>query len=213
MVFGGKNIQHLIFDFGGVIINIDYALTQKAFMDLGLENFDDLYSKSKQDGLFDILETGHLSPAGFREKIRQLSGRDLSDSSIDNAWNAMLLDIPFERVALLEKLKRQHSIYLLSNTNEIHIEEFLKQIDRQHGLEPFHALFHKIYFSSRVGMRKPNREIFELVLDENELDPAETLFIDDSIQHIEGARKIGLQTLHLDKGQTINGIFSDQIDL
>ncbi|MBL0340622.1 MAG: HAD-IA family hydrolase [Bacteroidetes bacterium] len=99
-------------------------------------------------------------------------------------------------------------MFLLSNTNRIHIAAFSKIIEKQYGFQKFEALFEKIYYSCNVGMRKPNAEIFDLVVRENNLNLSETLFIDDSPQHVEGARSYGLTALHLQNNSKVENLIS-----
>lgn len=192
------NYKNIIFDFGGVIININYQLTTKAFQKLGLENFDELFSKAKQSNLFDLYEKGSISSAEFRKRLNSFLNLKLSDTEIDAAWNAMLLDLPQDRLDLLKKLKQTHRTFLLSNTNEIHIHTIWKTLKTEKGIDGMGDFFENVYLSYEMGMRKPDAEIFEKVLKENNLDPSETLFIDDSPQHIEGAKKLGIQTYWLE---------------
>jgi glucose-1-phosphatase len=189
-----EKIKNIIFDLGGVIINIDYNLTAKAFEQMGISNFEQLFSQAKQSDLFDLYEKGKISSAEFREAIKKIIGSNYTDELIDKAWNALLLDIPPQRLQLLENVKSKYNTYLLSNTNDIHIETFNVYLKQTFDIPNLQAFFHKLYLSYKVGMRKPDAEIFELVLSENNLNPAETLFIDDSIQHIESAKKLGVQT-------------------
>lgn len=190
--------KNIIFDFGGVIINVDYHLTARAFQQLGLDNFDELYSKAKQSSLFDEYEKGLISSAGFRAELKRILRADISDAAIDKAWNAMLLDLPQQRLELLARLKLQYRTFLLSNTNEIHIETIMRTLQAKTGMKDLSAFFERIYFSYEVKMRKPDACIFELVLRENNLAPGETLFIDDSPQHTEAAEKLGIHTHRLD---------------
>ena len=194
--------KNIIFDFGGVILNIDYKLTEKAFAGLGLMDFHKIYSQAVQSELFDAFETGKISPTEFRAGIRKYIGTS-SDAQIDKAWNAMLLDLPEERVLLLDKLRKTHRLFLLSNTNEIHYTAFTAYMKKKFGRDIFKEVFEKAYVSHQVKMRKPDAEIFELVVAENKLKKEETVFIDDSIQHIEGAKKVGLNAVFLEKGKTI----------
>ena len=201
------SIKNIIFDFGGVILNIDYKLTEQAFAKLGLKDFDRIYSQATQKELFDVFEKGLSSPDDFRKGIRKFIHDDVSDSQIDHAWNSMLLDLPLERVHLLDQLKLKYRIFLLSNTNQIHCDTFSAYMQKQFMRDIFSDVFEKAYFSHKVNMRKPDTEIFEFVLNENNLRKEETLFIDDSIQHIEGANKLGLKTYYLKKGETILSVF------
>ncbi len=204
-----KDFHNIIFDLGGVILNIDYRLTIQAFGKLGFTNFEDRYSQAVQSGLFDLYERGEISSAQFRNEIRRAFKSRVTDEAIDLAWNAMLLDLPISRISLLERISESKRIALLSNTNEIHIEAFGKQLNELGVSERFGGLFERIHYSFEVGMRKPEARIFEHVLARHGFLAAETLFIDDSVQHIEGARAVGINTYHLrvDRGETIEGLF------
>mgnify|MGYP000859512940 FL=1 len=196
-------IKNIIFDLGGVILNIDYALSVKAFKQLGIEEFEEMYSKMKQNDLFDKLETGMITRNAFINEIQKHCPIAIHESDIVNAWNAMLLDFPLRRLQILQQLQLHFNTFLLSNTNEIHEAEFNKRLQQTCGYPTMAVFFDKIYLSHRVGMRKPSPEIFEKILNENNLKAAETLFIDDSFQHIEGAQKVGIQTIHLSEGMSI----------
>jgi len=201
-----KGIRHIIFDLGGVILNIDYKLSAEAFKKLGANDFDELYSQAKQSELFDRLETGRISLNDFRNEVRRIFEATWSDTEIDSAWNAMLLDLPPARIELLQELKKRYKIYLLSNTNQIHYDQYGRMLRERFGLNDLSEVFDKAYYSHEVGMRKPDAEVFEFVLNANAAEANETLFIDDSIQHIEGAKRIGLETYHL-REEDILGLF------
>lgn len=204
-----SEFQNIIFDFGGVILNLDYHLTTKAFRDLGISDFDERYSQLSQTDLFDQFERGEISPETFRKGLNSVLNEKIADEALDAAWNAMLLDLPSERLKILEKLHSEKRICLLSNTNEIHVERFESDLKKAHGLKNLTVFFDEVYYSCRVGMRKPEERIFEFVLKEQNFKASETLFIDDSPQHIEGAQKVGLNTYHLraDLGETILDLF------
>ena len=199
--------KNIIFDFGGVIIRIDYNRIPAAFEASGLSGFDRIYSKLHQSSLFDDFEKGIISTKQFREKLREISGVPLTDSQIDHAWNAILIDIPRENIDVLMRLKQSYRIFLLSNTNAIHEKAFLEILQRDYGKNVLEEVFEKIYYSHHLSMRKPEPAIFEKVLSENNLLAEETLFVDDSPQHIEGAKKANLQTLYVDKGKMIADLF------
>ncbi|MCW5899852.1 MAG: HAD family phosphatase [Flavobacteriales bacterium] len=190
-------IDTLILDLGGVLIDVDYAATSRAFTRYGAPDFERSYSKAKQTDLFDRFEKGFLSPAGFRDEVRELIGAGLDDDAIDLCWNAMLGTIPPERMALVEALRGRYRLLLLSNTNAIHVPAFEAIIRRDLGIRDFKGRFHGAYYSCELGMRKPDAEIFHHVITAHDADPGRTLFIDDSIQHVEGARKAGLNAEHL----------------
>lgn len=193
-----NDYEAIIFDLGGVIINLDYKKTENEFKKLFGTDFSEMYSKQSQTEIFNKLETGQISENEFIETMQRLSSKKVSKEKVIEAWNAMLLDIPKERISLLEKIGKEKRIFLLSNTNEIHKKAFDKIVFESYQLQGLEPLFEKAYFSHLVGMRKPNREIFDFVIQENHLTPQTTLFIDDSPQHIEGAQKAGLIAYHLE---------------
>lgn len=197
-----KGIRHIIFDLGGVLLNLDYSLTEKAFRDLGISNFDEMFSQLKQTPLFDDLEVGRIGRAEFVRSLRDAAGIEVSDEAILKAWNAMLKDFPLRRLQLLQQLRLHFDLFLLSNTNEVHEEAFNLILNQAHGMG-IAMLFDKVYLSHRIGMRKPDAIVFEHILNENELKPEHTLFIDDSPQHITTAKALGIQTIWLEKGMTI----------
>ncbi|HXC06551.1 MAG TPA: HAD family phosphatase, partial [Bacteroidia bacterium] len=195
-----------IFDLGGVLFDIEYNLTAHAFRKLGINDFDRIYSQARQDGIFDDFETGHSSPSEFRTRLRQWLKPDITDEAIDSAWNAMLLGMKPDKLELLQSLQGKYKLFLLSNTNEIHLPAVFRMMQQSFGFPDLGGFMNKQYFSCRLGMRKPNAEIFNLVLQEQQLDPYTTLFIDDSIQHIEGAARLGIQTHHLVMGESLQGM-------
>ena len=202
------DITSIIFDLGGVILDIDYKRTESAFQELGIPDFAKLYSQLRQDSLFDDLEMGLIDPQSFRERIRTFSRIPISDPQIDQAWNAILIGLPKENVDYLSSLKGKYRLFMLSNTNEIHEQAYRQLIQNHFGEYIFDSLFEKIYLSHRVHLRKPDVAIYNLVLRENDLDAAHTLFVDDSSQNIEGAKKAGLKTLWLQKGKKLQDLDS-----
>ena len=203
-----KDFDAIIFDLGGVILNIDYTLTIDAFTNLGIANFDTLYSQASQAGLFDDIETGKITEHEFVSYIQQYVTSNCSASQIIDAWNAMLLNWDIQKLELIRDLRTHFNIYLLSNTNQIHKEAFMSSLNHQTGLTTLDNHFDQVYLSHEIGMRKPNREIFEFVLRQHHLDASRTLFLDDSIQHIEGAKSLGIQTQLIDKSMDIIQFFS-----
>jgi len=201
--------KHIIFDLGGVIINIDYGKSIRELQKLCKDQCNIEFSQKEQSHLFDLYETGNSTSAEFRDHLRAAYHIEATDEEIDAAWNAMLLDIPQERIDLLLALGRKYRLFLLSNTNAIHLECFNQIVARSFTIPNLDSLFEKSYYSHLVGKRKPDAAIFEQILAENGLNREETLFIDDSIQHIVSADKIGIQTLHLQAPLTINQVFGD----
>ncbi len=191
-------IKNIIFDFGGVLLDVDYFATEKAFEQLGIPNFGPMFSQASQSTLFDQLEIGTITPEAFCEQFREKTSSKLTDEQITQAWNAMLGSMPQERVQLLIDLKEKYRIFAFSNTNAIHMKAFTKTLKEENGINDFPAMFEKAYFSHQLGMRKPHPEGFECIISENSLIPAETLFIDDTARHVEGAKKVGIQGHFLD---------------
>jgi len=205
-----KNIKTVIFDLGGVLFDIDYKYTQQAFQQLGsTTDFHALYSQQKQAGIFDEFEKGNISPAQFRAGLREWLPSTVTDKQIDSAWNALLIGFPPDKVELLNKLKQKYNLYLLSNTNEIHLPVVLNMIDKAHSPGQLGKLFIKEYYSCRINLRKPEKSIYERVIIENNLDPSTTVFIDDLIQNIEGAKVLGLQTLHCTAEVSLKEYFAE----
>lgn len=202
-----NNISSIIFDLGGVILNVDYNRIITAFKELNIFGFESIYSKANQGKMIDDFEKGKIKPGDFRNEVRQRLKVDLSDQQIDNAWNSMLLDLPHKRLDLLTRLKENYKLILLTNTNVIHYNAWHVIIKQQLDIDNLDAYFHKSYYSHLIGMRKPDKEIFELLMMENNLDPASTLFIDDSIQHIEGAKTIGIRVYHFKDYDEITELF------
>jgi len=190
-----KPIKNIIFDYGNVIFNIDFNRVAQAWKKLGITNADEFYGHRQQDDVFNALERGQISPAAFRDRIRELTHKpELTDEQIDDAWNQIFVGIPKGNHEVLLQVKNKYRTFLLSNINAIHYDYVHDYLKREYNMVDNSHLFEKTYYSHLVGKRKPDAEIFEQVLHENNLDPAETLFIDDSPQHLETAKKLGLQT-------------------
>ncbi len=206
------SIKNLIFDFGGVICNLDIHQTEKKFRTLGILHLKNEESHRERDSLFEKIEDGSLSSKDFRTALRKYFNHFVSDAELDEAWNALLLDIPEPRIRFLEKLKKHYRIFLLSNSNEIHYLKFLADFTRQYGYRDFNVLFEKAYFSFQIGMKKPNIAIFEYVLKDSGLNTAETLFIDDTLKHVQAAQKTGIHAYHLklDQGEQIMDLFKNE---
>jgi len=190
------NVKNIIFDFGGIFIDIDYQKTEQAFIDAGVINFPELYTQHHASTLFEDLETGKVSPQQFYDAFRETSNTSLSNEQIEHAWNAMLGDFLLEELKWLETIKDKYRIYLYSNTNLIHHIAFSKTFKELTG-KVFDDYFIQAYYSHTLGLRKPYKESFEKILEEQDLIASETVFIDDTIKNIEGAKLAGLQTIFL----------------
>lgn len=192
-----NNVNTLIFDLGGVVINLSYQKTFEAFSQLSGRSVEEIARLAQQLEEFKQYETGKLSDAAFRDFIRSRIGIKGSDVDIDAAWNAMLLDIPFSRLKTLLKLKESYQLFLLSNTNAIHLLAFNAIVNKVSGQPNLSHCFDKAYYSHEMGLRKPDVEIYEYVLKENALVAARTLFFDDLVPNLAGASQAGLQTYHV----------------
>jgi putative hydrolase of the HAD superfamily len=189
--------KNIIFDLGGVLLDLDFKRTIDAFEKLGLQDFENMFSQFKADELFEKLETGRLTEADFYAAVKKRTEKTITEAEIDHAWNALILDFRIESLALLEKLAAGYKLFLLSNTNSIHLKYFKKLLTEQTGKPLLDAYFSKAWYSNEVGLRKPGAEIFEFALKEENLVAAETLFIDDTLINIETAQKLGFKTHHL----------------
>lgn len=203
-------INNIIFDFGGVIIDIDEKLTVNEFARLGVDDI----SKASSSEFIEIVkkfEKGIFTPEVFRNKLRDFLDISATDQEIDDAWNALLFDIPAERIEVIEKVKKNYNIFLLSNSNEIHYDLYVRDLQLRFGYNEFAELFHQAYFSFDLHLSKPESEIYEFVMYQEGIKPEETLFIDDKPENIEAAKKLGFQTYQLNKPERIRDIFSDGI--
>ncbi len=197
------NIQHIIFDLGGIFLNLNYAHTASAFRLLGVVNFDELFTQHHTNPLFAKLETGEVSEQEFYQQIRAITSVPLTDAQIAEAWNAMLLDMPMERIVWLQQVARQHPIYLFSNTNAIHYQQLMQICRRDLGEIDFNGLFRFAGYSHQLGYRKPDAASFRLLLQQLNIEPNHTLFIDDTPGNIKGAQELGLHTLFLPPPQEV----------
>lgn len=204
-----KIIKNIIFDFGGVIIDIDYWRSIKAFIDMGYDNFDKIYSQASQAEIFDKIDKGIISADEFRSELMKFFPPDTTVKMIDDAWNAIMLGIPEHRVRMLEKIRKNYRIMLMSNTNIIHYEQYIKELKEKFGYKDLSGLFEKVYLSFELGMRKPDIKFFKLILEENHLKPEETLFIDDSEQNLPPAQSLNLQTVFLNGGMDVTDLFEN----
>ena len=184
------HIENIIFDYGGVFLLLDEEKTYQAFKDLGLLFISDELSASNND-----FQRGRISIPTFIKNIQKELPRPASEQQIIDAWCAMLGGLPQERIDLLKRLKKKYRIFLLSNTDDIHIDRVTRTTP---STVEFLEQFEKVYYSQKTGYRKPEAEIFQLVLDENNLDASKTLFVDDVRENAEGAGRVGMHYHWLD---------------
>ena len=200
------SITNIIFDWGGVLVHIDPNATISAFRKLGIENFRSYYNYGIQNEFFTRFEIGKVSSDQLRQYIRDALNSNVTDDAIDNAWCAMVLDIPQPYIETLLRLRSKYRLILLSNTNQIHEDLILPRLKRDVGRD-FLSLFDRYYFSHHLGMRKPDREIFEYVLRDSGAKAEETLFIDDTEVNTDVAAELGIRSYYLQPGSDISVLF------
>ncbi len=192
-----SGIKHLVFDLGGVIIDLDPGATFKAFERLTGLPFEQWKAGMDRSHLFLDYEKGLIDDAQFREGVRRLGNISATDSEIDLAWNAMLGNIPAHRIQKVVELGKDFTTYVLSNANHIHELAVNQILYRSMGKADLGHFFHKVYFSHNMKLRKPDAEIYRAVLDDSGLKPEEVLFLDDKPENLRGAEKLKIQTFHV----------------
>jgi glucose-1-phosphatase len=198
-----QNIKNIIFDLGGVILDIDFRQMERAFVDLGINNFNDYFGLGKASSFFKDHESGKISDDEFLASIQKLAGDNVQVNEVQQAWNALLISFPPARIEFLKEIRTKYRLFLLSNTNAIHVAAFRKIYQDAFNNGSLDSLFEKVYYSHELGLRKPGKEIYEHVLKENQLTPGETLFIDDALVNVEGARETGMNAILIQPGNSI----------
>ena len=201
-----QGIKNIVFDLGGVLLNIDPKKTIDAFGKLGMDQLVGDHGLSYDHDIFYQMEQGKITPEEFRNGVRKLLPVEVSDQEIDDAWTAMLLDFPVIRVDLVKNLRKEFKIYLFSNTNAIHVEKYHTNFRNQHGFE-VSTLFEKDFYSNELGFRKPSPESFQEIIRLSGINPEESLFIDDSLPNVEASIASGLNGFWLEPGQKVEEIF------
>ena len=194
-----NRIRNIIFDLGGVLLDIDVQQTLDAFNDLGLNDKKIMEIYHRPVNFFYEFEKGLITANEFRDSLRKLTNRDISDEEINIAWNAMILGFPEEKIKLLIHIKEKYKIILLSNTNELHLPYYSNRLTEQFPGTNLDDLFETTYYSHLVKERKPDPEIYKYVLEDSRINPEETLFIDDMLPNIEMAQTFGIVTCHFNK--------------
>jgi len=190
-------LKAVIFDFGGVILDINYAATDAALRALLGDSGALRYTKTEQGKIFDALEIGAIGPKEFYHSVREAAGREVTDEAIAEAWNAMLGDVPKARFDYIKAVAKKYRVFLFSNTNAIHKDAFDLTLTRHLGTGGFDKLFEKAYYSHTFGKRKPHVETYTALLEDIGVEPNEAIFIDDNLDNIKGAAAAGMQVFHL----------------
>lgn len=191
-----NGLKNIILDLGGVILNLDVPKTIKALEVLGITDIVNKTGHHYEYSFFYEFEIGAISEDKYLENLQKLSSKSPSYNDIKAAWNALVLDMPKERIAFIKSLQSKYNVYLLSNTNAIHQKKFHDAFEKEYGVA-FNTLFKKAYYSHEVGIRKPDVEVFSFVLEDSVLKAEESIFVDDSIDNIKAAEALGMQTFHI----------------
>lgn len=193
-----QNIQHIIFDLGGVILNLK---TEEEWLkeDL-LPNFHpEALQRLQQQQFFHNFEMGKITPDEFLQELRSIAvDEEISEEKIIQHWNGILKDIPTDRINLLKNLSDNYRLILLSNTNDIHLDFIRNYMQITFGEDVLASHFHTCYYSQKIGLRKPGKEIYEYVLNEQKLVASSCLFLDDKPENLIEPDKLGIQTIQVD---------------
>ena len=204
-------IKNIIFDLGGVVLDIDESIVYKELEKLGISTSELAHSKEFID-IMSKFDTGIYTAPTFRKKAKAILGQEkMTDKRFDTIWNAMLLDIPRERIEALEQIRKHYKIFLMSNSNEIHYDLYVRDLQLRFGYNEFDELFNKSYFSFAEHLEKPDPRFFELILDHEHLNPEETLFIDDTAANIKVAQSLGIRTYHIRRDELVRNLFSNGV--
>ena len=189
-----KKIKNIVFDFGGVIIDLDKDMAARRFIEIGFADAADMLGNAHHKGIFKAIENGDITAEEFRDEVRRLSGKNISDSDINSGWLAFVKDLPQRRLDYIMKLREKYNVYVLSNTNPI-VMEWGESNEFNSAGKPISYYFDKNYYSYQIKASKPDRAIYEYMLSDGGMDAEETLFLDDSEINLEGARALGIRTL------------------
>jgi len=200
--------KNIIFDLGGVLLDLDVSKTHEAFSRLSGIPASIIKETLSGSTLFLDYEKGLVSDSDFRDEARKALTINCSDEVFDHAWNAMLGDLPKHRLDFLSSLRKDFNVFLLSNTNNIHLTHFSANVKQATGGILLDEFFTKAYYSHLLKMRKPDDEIFEYVLTQHNLDAKQTIFLDDNLFNLQGANNVGISTFHVQHPDMIFTPFS-----
>lgn len=201
-----NKIKNIVFDFGGVLVNLDFEGCLNSFRTAGFANIEEQVNRFGGKGIFSSFEKGEISPETFRELVRQHTAPSLTDRKIDDMWNLMLLDIPREKLDLLLELRGRYMVFLLSNTNRIHWDYACEHLFNYRGFR-VGDFFEETFLSFEMHQAKPDKEIYEQMMKEANILPEETLFIDDSEANCKAASALGIQSHHYQIGEDLRALF------
>lgn len=205
-----SQITTLVFDLGGVLLNLDKPRCVSNFENIGIDVMEDLLSLTHQQGFVLDFELGLISSADFRAKLREFSTQTITDEQLNNAWNSFLVNIPQEKLDLLKRLKTKFKVFMLSNTNELSYNHTVDTMIQING-NSIDDYFDKCYLSYKLHLAKPNAGIFHFLLKDAEVKPENCLFLDDGKSNIEMAEKLGFKTYFTKTYEDLMPIFESVI--
>ena len=201
-----KNIKNIVLDLGGVLVDLDFKSAINGLQKAGFANVKEQLQAFDREGIFQKFELGEMTAEEFRSAIRENSTVTLTDEEVDALWNLMLLEIPREKLELILDLRGKYMVYLLSNTNSIHWDYVCKNAFNYRGFR-VNDYFEKTFLSFEMHLAKPDKAIFEKMLEDANLLAEETLFIDDSEANCKAAAEVGIHTHHYHIGDDLSKIF------
>ena len=201
-----KNIKNIVFDLGGVLVDLDFKAAINGLQQAGFANVKEQLQSFDREGIFQKFELGEMTAEEFRTAIRENSTVTLTDEEIDALWNAMLLEIPREKLELILDLRGKYMVYLLSNTNSIHWDFVCKNAFNYRGFR-VNDYFEETFLSYEMHLAKPDKAIYEKVLQDANLLAEETLFIDDSEANCKAAEEVGIHAHHYHIGDDLSKVF------
>ena len=201
-----KKIKNIVFDLGGVLVDLDFKGAINGLQKAGFANVKEQLQAFDRDGIFQKFELGEMTAEEFRTAIRENSSVELTDEEVDALWNAMLLEVPREKLELILHLRGKYMVYLLSNTNSIHWDYVCKNAFNYRGFR-VNDYFEETFLSYEMHLAKPDKAIFEKVLQDANLLPEETLFIDDSEANCKAAEEVGIHAHHYHIGDDLSKLF------
>lgn len=208
------SLDNILLDLGGVLVEIDFLQMTKAFEKIGLSRLDEIYSHQQQMDLFDRFDRGQIPENDFRMELLNYHGlRHISAKQFDEAWNQIIVDMPEDVLKCLTQLRQHFNLFLLSNTNSIHIRYLYSFLQKKRGVTNFEAYFSRVYYSFKMGSRKPETKIFEHVLADSKIDPRRTLFIDDTQPNIETAKQMGFQVFLMPQGKLLPDVIDCKAEM
>ena len=189
-----SKIKNIVFDFGGVIIGIDRESAVKAFQSIGVKEADNLLDEYHQQGIFLDVEGGKMDAETFRKELSRICGKELTYKEVENGWKGFITEVPQYKLDYLNELRKKYKVYILSNTNP-YIMGWARSKDFTPAGKPLDAYVDKIYTSYEAGFTKPDRGIFDYMIKDSGLNPAETLFVDDGAANINIGKELGFITM------------------